>query len=211
MDPDTVFRVFYYFRVQFFNRYFLPLSHSWLRFFGQKINWNEHNLAYFSMRQDTILHVKFPTIKISKCCLSYVFLLMIWYFEPNFVEISLQESSIFVELRNHAKGSVKWPPFWNDSLWNANSRNSQNSLYKNVNHLIRLVHALLDVTLFKQLKSAVLSILAPGTMSKSSHCSILPLTSLYYSLSGCTCIWFSFNMLLVFFTLSSKRACWTRK
>ncbi len=28
-DPTSVFRVFYYFRVQFFHRYFLLLSHSW--------------------------------------------------------------------------------------------------------------------------------------------------------------------------------------
>ncbi len=46
--------------------------------------------------------------------------MMICYFDPNFVEICFWESvfSIFVVLRNHAEGkSVKWPPFWNGTLF----------------------------------------------------------------------------------------------
>ena len=36
---------------------------------------------------------------------------MIWYFEPDFVEIRLRDV-VFVVLRNNAKAkSVKWPPF----------------------------------------------------------------------------------------------------
>ncbi len=35
-DPTSFFRVFHYFRVQFFRRYFLLLSLSWLCVFGRK-------------------------------------------------------------------------------------------------------------------------------------------------------------------------------
>ncbi len=37
-DPNSVFRVFYYFHVQFFHRYFLLLSHSWLCVFRREQN-----------------------------------------------------------------------------------------------------------------------------------------------------------------------------
>ena len=79
-----------------------------------------NKLAYFGTRQNTILSVKSPRVKISKFCFSYVFLLMTCYCEPNFVDISLRESvfSIFVVLRNHSKGnSVKWLPFRNGTLF----------------------------------------------------------------------------------------------
>ena len=81
-------------------------------------NW--HKLAYFGMCQNAILPVKSPGVKMSIVCFNYVFLLMICYFEPYFVEICLRERFFFfnlVILRNHAKGKlIKWPPFSNSTL-----------------------------------------------------------------------------------------------